>query len=110
MSDQPGRRIIISDLDPGGGRRPVLVTSDPVIVKAVERAVRARVGSSAAGENSPARPHLELLADGGERHDAAPGTTRDRSNAPLTLDGGVQRAKRRGADHEPGGSESDDGQ
>lgn len=45
------RLITITDVDVAGVRRPVLATSDPIIVEAVERAVRERVSRKAVDEH-----------------------------------------------------------
>jgi len=42
-SSRGERLVTITDVDTDGVRRPVLATSDPAIVKAVERAVRKRL-------------------------------------------------------------------
>ena len=64
MSDTPSRLVIISDVDPDGARRPVLVTSDPEIVETVEGAVRARLGPRGPeGEDRRPGPLLALVED-----------------------------------------------
>ena len=45
----PRRLVQITDVDDEGRRLPVLVTSDPYVVAATERAIRERVGQLGTG-------------------------------------------------------------